>query len=46
MVAPGTPTNNCVQQRAREGNGGGRGGSLPHGEAWDPLGGGNDTMVA
>jgi hypothetical protein len=37
---------NHAQQRTREGNGGGRGGSLPHGKTWDPLEGGNDMVVA
>jgi hypothetical protein len=42
----GTPTSNHVQQRTREGNGGGRGGSLPQGKTQDPLEGDNDMVAA
>lgn len=46
VAALATPTRNYAQQRAREGNKGGRGGSLPHSECRDPLGGDNGMMVA
>jgi hypothetical protein len=45
-MALGTLTSNCAQQKAREGNGGDSGGSLPQSETRDHLEGDNGTVAA